>query len=39
MDWWCSPLGLGVFIASIGVLSIGLGILFWGMKFLCKKKE
>lgn len=36
---WCSPLGLGIFISSIGVLAIGVGILLWGIDCLCKKKE
>jgi len=36
---WASPIGLGVFISSIGVLLIGIAILFWGIKFICKKKE
>lgn len=36
---WCSPIGLAAFISSIGVVLSGIGILFWGIKLLCKKKE
>ncbi|MCX7973639.1 MAG: hypothetical protein N3B16_03970 [Candidatus Aminicenantes bacterium] len=39
MPGWCSPLGLGALIAAVGFLLAGLGAFFWGLKFICRKKE
>jgi hypothetical protein len=31
--------GLAAIISAVGFLLAGLGVLFWGLKLLCKKKE